>query len=172
MTIMRKMYPFAFLYILLVLGCEDKPPDNVYRATENDSLSFLVKNSDLIALVKISDGMPPTDKPTKEFKEMVSAEIVEAFYGDTENKEIKILNTPVHTTPGIVKHQLCFSNGEFIYFLKKFGSSYKPLTPFSIVRFVKGKGVPIWRQAKTGSMPEINKGEIIKEINESIEQMR
>ena len=172
MTIMRKIYPFAFLFILLVLGCENKPPDNVYRATETDSLNFLIKNSDLIALVKISDGIPPTDNPAKEFREMVSAEIVESFYGDTENNEIKILNTPVHTTPGIVEHQLYFSNGEFIYFLKKIGSSYKPLTPFSTVRFRKGKGAPIWRQDKTGSIPEINKVEIIKEINESIKQMR
>ena len=169
---MRKIYLFAFLFILLVLGCENKPPDNVYHATEIDSLSFLIKNSDLIALVKISDGMPPTDKPAKEFKEMVSAEIVESFYGDTENNEIKIINTPVHTTLGIVEHQLYFGNGEFIYFLKKFDNSYKPLTPFSTVRFRKGKGAPIWRQDKTGSMPEINKGEIIKEIKESIEQIR
>jgi len=170
MTSMKKIYPFAFLFILLVLGCENKPSDNVYCATETDSLSFLVKNSDLIALAKISDGIPSTDNPAKESKEMVSAEIVESFYGDTENNEIKILNTPVHTTPGIVKHQLYFSDGEFIYFLKKFGSSYKPLTPFSTVRFRKGKGAPIWRQDKTGAMPEINKAEIIKEIKESIEQ--
>jgi hypothetical protein len=27
MTIMRKIYPFTFLFILLVLGCENKPPD-------------------------------------------------------------------------------------------------------------------------------------------------
>ena len=114
MTIMRKIYPFVFLFILLILGCENKPPDNNYRATEIDSLSFLIKSSDLIALVKISDGMPPTDKPAEEFKEVVSAKIVESFYGDTENNEIKILNTPVHTTPGIVEHQLYFSNGEFI----------------------------------------------------------
>ena len=128
---MIKIYPFTFLFIFLVLGCENNPPDNVYRATEIDSLSFLLKNSDLIALVKISDGMPTTDKPAKKFKEVVAAEIVESFYGDIEDNDIKILNTPVHTTPGIVEHQLYFSNGEFIYFLKKFEGSYKPLTPFS-----------------------------------------
>ena len=76
---MRKIYSFVFIFILLILGCENKPPDNVYRLTEIDSLSFLIKNSDLIALVKISDGMPLTDKPAKKFKEMVSAEIVESF---------------------------------------------------------------------------------------------
>ncbi len=169
---MRKIYPFAFLFILLVLGCENKPPDNVYRATETDSLSFLIKNSDLVALVKISDGMPPTDKPAKKFKEAVSAEIVKSFYGDAETTKIEILNTPVNTAPGIVEHQLYLSDGDFIFFLKKFGSSYKPLTPFSTVRFRKGKGAPIWKQDKTGSMPEINKSEVIKEIKESIEQMR
>ncbi len=169
---MIKIYPFTFLFIFLVLGCENNPPDNVYRATEIDSLSFLLKNSDLIALVKISDGMPTTDKPAKKFKEVVAAEIVESFYGDIEDNDIKILNTPVHTTPGIVEHQLYFSNGEFIYFLKKFEGSYKPLTPFSAVRIRNGKGAPIWKLDKAGSMPEINKGEIIKEIKESIEQMR
>jgi hypothetical protein len=70
-----------------------------------------------------------------------------------------------------VPYTYYFSNGEFIYFLKKFGSSYKPLTPFSTVRFRKGKGVPICKQDKTGSMPEIKKVEIIKEIKERIEQM-
>jgi len=31
MTIMRKIYPFAFLFILLVMGCEDNSPDIVFR---------------------------------------------------------------------------------------------------------------------------------------------
>lgn len=169
---MRKIYPLAFLLIHLVLGCENKPPDNVYRATEIDSLNFLIENSDLIALVKISDGMPPTNMPATEFKEVVSAEIIDSLYGDTDKNEIKILNTPVHTIPGIDEHQIYLSNGEFIYFLKKFGSSYKPLTPFSTVSFRKGRGAPIWKQDKSGSMPEINKSSIIIEIKESIEQMR
>jgi hypothetical protein len=169
---MIKIYPVVFLFILLVLGCENKPPDNVYRATEIDSLAFLIKNSDLIALVKISDGMPKTNETATAFKEVVSAEIIESLYGDTEKNEIKILNKPVHTIPGIDEHQIYLSNGEFIYFLKKFGSLYRPLTPFSTIRFRKGKGAPIWKQDKTGSMPEINKSNIIIEIKESIEQMR
>ena len=158
--------------VLIISGCEGKPKDNVYHAKEIDSLSFLIKNSDIIALVKISDSMPPMDKLATEFKDAVTAQIVELIYGETDSNPIKILNTTIYTTPGFVEHQLYFSNGEFIYFLKKFGSSYKPLTPFSTVRFRKGKGAPIWKQDKTGSIPEINKGEIIKEIKESIEQMR
>lgn len=167
---MNKIYPFILIFFLLILGCEDKSRDNVYRATEIDSLNFLIKNSDLIALVNISDAMPPTDMPAKEFKDIVSAKIVELIYGDTKYNEIKILNTTVYTTPGIVEHQLYLSNGEFIYFLKKFDSSYKPLTAFSTIRIRNGKGAPVWRQDKTGSMPEIDKVEIINEIKENIER--
>ena len=172
MAIMNKIYLFILILVLMISGCEDKQEVNVYHATEIDLLSFLIKNSDLIALVTISEGMPRTDKPATEYKDAVEAQIVELIYGETESNPIELLNTTVHTRPGFAEHQLYLSNGEFIYFLKKFGSSYKPLTPFSTVRFRNGKGAPIWKQDKTGSMPEINKGEIINEIKESIEQMR
>jgi hypothetical protein len=170
MEMMKNIKLLILILVLMISGCEGKPKDNVYHAKEIDSLNFLIKHSDIIALVKISDGMQPTDKPATEFKDAVTAQIVELIYGEAESNFIKILNSTVYTTPGIVEHQLYLSNGEFIYFLKKFGSSYKPLTPFSTVRFRNGKGAPIWKQDKTGSMPEIDKDEITEEIKEGIEQ--
>jgi len=133
-----------------------------------DSLKFHIENSDLIALVNISDGMPLTDKPAKEYA--VSAKIIESIYGESEKSEIKMLNTTVYTTPGIVEHQPYLSNEEFVCFLKKFGTSYKPLTPFSTVKIKNGKGAPVWRKNKKGSMPELDKIEIINEIKQNIEQ--
>lgn len=170
MTMIRKIYPYILILFVLFFGCEDKPQDNVYRATEIDSLNFLLKNSDLIALVNISDGLPATDKAATEFIEAVSAQVVEVIYGEPQSSLIEILNTSVYTERGIVEDKLYLSNGEFIYFLKKAGESYKPLTPFSTVRFRNGKGGPIWKQDKTGSMPEIDKAEIIAEIRKTIEQ--
>ena len=167
---MKKNLACGIILVFLVLGCEDKPPDNVYRATEIDSLNFLLKNSDLIALVNISDGMPSTDKATTELKEAVQARVVEVIFGEPQSSLIEILNTTVFTEPGIVEHKLYLSNGEFLYFLKKVGNSYKPLSIFSTVRFRKGKGAPIWKQDKTGSLPEIEKAEIIAEIRKAIEQ--
>jgi len=167
---MKNTFAYGIILAFLVLGCEDKPRDGVYRATEIDSLNFLLKNSDLIALVNISDGMPATDKAATGFKEAVYAQVVEVIYGDPQSGLIEILNTTVYTEPGIVEHKLYLRNGEFVYFLKKYGKSYKPLTPFSTVRFRNGKGAPIWKQDKTGTMPEIDRAEIIKEIKASIEQ--
>ena len=167
---MKKALACGIILVFLVLGCEDKRGDSVYRATEIDSLNFLLKNSDLIAHVNISDGMPPTDKAATEFKEAVHAHVVEVIYGELQGSMVEILNTSVFTERGVVENKLYLSNGEFIYFLKKVGKSYKPLTSFSTVRFRNGKGAPIWKQDKTGSMPEIEKAEIIAEIRKTIAQ--
>jgi len=168
MELMKNIKLCILILALIISGCEGKPKDNVYHAKEIDSLNFLIKNSDIIALVNILDGVQPTDKPGTEFKDAVTAQIVVLIYGKSESNPIKILNTTVYTTPGFDVNQLYLSNGEFIYFLKKFGSSYKPLTPFSTVRLRNDKGAPIWKQDKAGSIPEIDKGEIIEEIKESI----
>ena len=114
--------------------------------TEQETLNFLISNSDLIAIVYQYGG---TEKPKpslfSKLPEKVDAKILSVIKGEEDRESIKISYTPKHLRPNVVKSFMILRNGKHLAFLSKDGENYQPTTAHSLLNISNNKVYPIWR---------------------------
>ena len=144
-------------YVIFILFCvfaiyscthrsdnEGKPLALTYQ----DTLSYLVANSDLIALVTMSGGLKSGENlswfssPPKK----VRAEINTIIYGEEKRSAIEILSEPKHLGSGVVMSFFFLRNGDHLTFLSSSGEQYQPTTRSSLLHIFNGKLYPTWRK--------------------------
>ncbi len=115
--------------------------------TNQETLSFLVKQSDLIAIIQIREGIDENSIALFEDKpKQVNAEILSIINGIENNKHIKIFDSPKFVPPEVLKASIVIRTGTHLVFLSREGSSYKPTTRFSVLDVFRGRVYPVWNQ--------------------------
>lgn len=167
------MKNFVIIAILITLttGCEKEYKRATYRQSSNDTIEFLVANSDIIAVVDIIGGIQKGEvKKNSTFLTKSAKAKIDKILKGTKNSQdvIYISHQTLHNSPGDLKTLVSLRNGEYIAFLINAGEVYKPLTPFSLIEIYSSsnQGRPIWKQteSKYVDRPVISKDMIIKDI--------
>jgi hypothetical protein len=176
---MKKIFAILLLCTCLLLGCEnqiDRKGEPV-SLTEKDTLSFLVKNSDIIALATLSGG---TDKPRSSFffgtPKSVKVDIDSILKGNENQKIIELTSHPKFLGETVIQSTVVLRNGYHLIFACKSEKKYKPTTSHSLYNILYGNLYPIWRPDQyTEIVPNIGKvskgiplEEIIDEIKNEI----
>ena len=158
------------LFSLLITSYQNVYAGQPIRHTEQETLEFMVKNSDIIAVAFITGG---TDKLRitfwKDFPEKANVKILDVVKGDKSMKNIEIINEPKFTRPGSVKSTVVLRNGHYLVFLAKTGDKYQPTTGFSLLDIFKNNVHPIWKQKGIGNgiSPGHKLQSVIKEITQN-----
>lgn len=167
---------FSICYPLLCLLVIS--PANIAHAepitpSHNETLEFIVANSDLIAIVNISGG---TNKRrpffSKDIPSKVTAKIFSVVKGEEKKDKIEIIPSPMFLTPGTVKSKVILRNGRHLVFLSNKNNEYQPTTIFSLLDIFKNHVYPIWKESESEN--EITSGYdlnlVIKEIQKEIKR--
>ncbi|MFT5700882.1 MAG: hypothetical protein ACI8ZB_003767 [Desulforhopalus sp.] len=116
--------------------------------TYQDTLPYLIANSDLIALVTISGGLESRENlswfssPPKK----VRGEINTIIYGEEKRSAIEIFSEPKHFNSGVTMSIILLKNGGHLTFLSSSGEQYQPTTRSSLLHIFHGKLYPTWRK--------------------------
>lgn len=139
--------------------------------TQQETLSFLVKESDLIAIIRIRGEIGENGIPRFEDKpKQVNAEIVSIIKGQENIKSISMLDSPKFFPPEVIKSSIVLRDGIHLVFLTREGSLYKPTTCFSILDVFRGRVYPVWKQKEDGG--EITSGYPIEQVITEIESVK
>ena len=168
---MRFYVSLICLAVAVILSACEKTESIPYVLTTQDTLPYLVKNSDFIAVVNITGGVEgfqggvPNSIP-----ENVSASVVDVIHSNNNRSplEINIQNSPHNSEKGNYFTIMALRNGRNLAFLVyQQDGSYKPTTGFSIVS-VNGSNMlmPIWKQVE--SEEEYSKGYSVTSIKNEI----
>lgn len=164
----------VFLFIQLATTCAGLEGQSVaVPKTETEQLSFLVKHSDLIAIIKISKGSPNRRFSLFGMPKQVEAEILSVISGIEKQEVIKINTSPRFVRPRSIFNYVYLRKGRHLVFLSKEENSYKPTTRFSIIEILFNKVYPIWKQDEETDVNEMSAGyslnEIVDEIKKELE---
>lgn len=177
---MNKILAIILLYcIFLLLGCENKidTKGEPVSLTEFDTLPFLVKNSDIIALATLSGG---TDKPRPSFlfgtPKSVKVDIDTIIKGEKNLKTIELTSHPRYLDINVIQSAVILRNGYHLIFACKSETNYQPTTSNSLYDVLYGNIYPIWRPDQyTEIGPDGEKGsrgipleEILNEIKNEL----
>lgn len=145
--------------------------------TNQDTLSFLVKNSNLIAIVSLSGGVEKTYKPTlfNRPPKKVKGIIERIIKGSTEKKEFELLAEPKHRTPDSIYEFVLLKNGKHLVFLSIEKDQYRLTTGSSLLDILYNKVYPTWRDDHYKVGPDgvlgsygVDLEEVVSEIKEEI----
>lgn len=145
------------LLVLSICSCSENGGKR-YIPTDQDTLNFLVSNSDLIAIFTTLEGTDPGPKGGKDFSwKDVEVKIETVIYGTKKaNDIIKVINTPYITKPDSLFHMTRLgSDTMYLCFLKntKDHFEYKPLTGLSCPRIYGNYRLnPVWNKSETEDM--------------------
>jgi hypothetical protein len=159
-----------FLSFLFTVSCDGSPRASSVTLTNQDSLEFLVMESDMIAIVNIAGGAEKPrilsfgDMPNK-----VNATVLSVIKGDEGVDSIKLYSEPQNPPPDAVKSSVVLRKGRHLVFLCKNGDGYKPTTRFSLLEVFNDRVYPIWKQK--GNSSEITSGYPLREIIKEIENL-
>ncbi len=170
---------FASLLLVLfvISGCNNSQSGMPHKLTDMDTLSSLVHNSDLIAVVDISGGTDEARASWRNMPKEVSAYIESVVKGSDKNKTIKIANNPKNSFPGSVMEVVVLRNGRHLVFLSQDGGTFKPTTGKALLDVLNNKVYPIWRPDQYNEIGsdgiEFSRGigldEVLEEIRTEIE---
>lgn len=170
---MRNYLIYFTIAATLLIGC-GKPEGTPVVPTKFDKLEFLIPNSDLIAIIQITDGIDPNKgrPPIKRYS--VIASVKRVISGDSIPKQISITNASAFKNDNVVSDYMALYNGYHLAFLKKQDSFYKPVSRFAILEITHNRIHPIWKKdgTNTGMTSGYDLEEIIYEIMETISNQR
>ena len=168
---MRFYVSLICLAVAVILSACEKTESIPYVLTTQDTLSYLVENSDLIAVVNITGGVErskggiPNNIP-----ESVSASVVDVIHSNDNRSllELNIQNSPHKQEKGTSFTMMALRDGRNLVFLVyQQDGSYKPTTGFSIVSVNSSDMLmPIWKQGE--SKEEYSKGFSVDHIKNEI----
>jgi len=131
-------------------GNHKQTPISSANINGKPSLDFLVKNSDVIAIIDIYDA--PAEGLTSKFKTtaVASASKIKLLKGYQKNS-IKIKATPYYKEKGSMFEIAILQSGTNLEFLKKVANSnnyFQPTTGLSLLGVFEDKVQPIWKNVK------------------------
>jgi hypothetical protein len=147
-----------------------------YQYAEHDNLDFLTQNSDLIAVLELTDASTPGDSRTKVYStKSAPGKIIKTIKGNVGRNEIvTILNEPYFLKRPSIMAFLALYNGKHLIFLKNVGTNkYKPLTKHSLMRVIFGKCEPVWKQPKDSKYYDVTSiplSDVLIEIKANLNQ--
>jgi len=149
-TMSNKILSNLVVCLFWICGSVAQIEANSVTLTTQDTLSYLVKRSDIIAIINITGGIDK--KRISSFTEMpqqVDANLLKIIKGGKLSQTLTILNTPEYAPPNVLKSAIVLRNGKHLAFLNMEGKSYRPTTRFSMLPVSRGKVYPIWHQTKS-----------------------
>lgn len=146
--------------------------------TDQDTLSFLVKKSDLIAIVTLSGGVKKDYKMSFFHRppEKVKGKINKLIKGNVEKNEFELLAEPTYTIPNSIAEYILLKNGDHLVFLSCENTQCRPTTGRSLLDIQYNKVYPTWRDdhykdagpgGEFGSYG-VNLEEVLSEISKEI----
>lgn len=155
MTKISKPLLVITIFLIFMVSCkqEDSRKQTVISSANmkgKPSLEFLVKKSDVIAIIDIYDA--PAESPDSKFKTtaLASASIIKVLKG-SKNNIIKIKATPYYKEKGAIFEIAILQSGTYLAFLKNVANSenyYQPTTGSSLLGVFEDKVQPIWKNVK------------------------
>ncbi len=140
---------FVLFCAIAIYSCNPRKNDEgkPLELTTQDTLSFLVENSDLIALVTLSGGLKAGENLSwfRSPPETVKAEINTILSGEENRTIIEILSEPKHLEADVVMSIILLRNGYHLAFLSSNGELYQPTTRGSLLNVFLNKLYPTWR---------------------------
>ena len=161
------------LRFVISLNQGDETSDRIpYSYTEKDTLSFLLKNSDLVAVVFIEGGNDVGQNSFQKIWDPVDATLISTVWQKenmpTPPEKFKIEPTPFFQDKGVLASQLFLRNGENLAFLMETKERhYKPTTGSSVFDvYNQGNVLPIWKERSIGD--EMSPGFPLEQIKKEI----
>ena len=117
--------------------------------THQETLKFLVANSDMIAIVNLSGGTYKKRVTSSgDLPQKVNAKIFSIIKGSEIAANIEIVSTPKYPSPGSILSSVVLRNGRHLVFVAKKGEIYQPTTGFSLLDIFRNKVHPVWKERK------------------------
>jgi hypothetical protein len=154
----------AFQIVVLLNGNSKAVPlgEREVQLSEQDTLKFLVRESDLIVIVDIQlANVIDKIKRGVGLSSAVDAHVVTVVSGREANINIKIEAETKFPDKGSLVTFVNFKEGKNLIFLSKDGEEYRPTTGSSVLDVWKSRVYPVW-DYKDGYGTELK--QVIKEI--------
>lgn len=187
---MSKVTLFLTLIFFVVLALRfvfftGSPPEITgeavpYTPTHQDTLKFLVDNSDIIAVVEISSANDIGQQWFLDSSSVAQARILSLYFKNEQIPEnesvITIIPEPASKPMGTSVVAMFLKNGKNLVFLKKIENHYKPITAHAVMSIMNNDNVlPIYKSTETeykdgfssGFSLEVVKQEILEYMNET-----
>lgn len=119
--------------------------------TDQETLGFIVRHSDLIAIVEFDQDAKGSILLTFfNISDPILARVANVIKGTERLNTIKIYSETKFPAPGALKNKVIFRRGRHLVFLCKADNGYRPTTRFSVLDISNDRVYPIWKQNNNG----------------------
>jgi hypothetical protein len=168
-----RYYKITILLIVCLsfMGCQQNEAV-LYQPTKQDSLNYLVTNSDLIAIINTTDGHKRFTNEIDFSKLTFHSEVVHQLHGQAETNIVIDVSPEGKSNQSYLGAMALIRRGDSLAFLKKIsGNKFRPLSEFSVITIYDGILSPVWKTkqgtSKFGGF-EFALDEILSEVKAEI----